>query len=150
MNDFQRRGTPFHRILAGYWCQGGDVTKFNGVGGASIYDEALPDENFSLQHSCPGVLSTYIDDKNACDSKFNLTFRPLRTMDGKKIVFGKVVKGIQNIYKVMIIFVGFFKLCIVCWLKLQISCIELKFVYNISDRGIRYEIWYTVAEDNRV
>ena len=89
------RGTPFHRIQSGYYCQGGDVTKFNGTGGASIYEEPIPDENFTLKHSCPGVLTTCSDDKSTCDSKFNLTFRPLKTMDGKRIVFGKVVKGID-------------------------------------------------------
>lgn len=76
------------------------MTKFNGVGGASIYEDDLPDENATLKHTCHGVLSTYSEDRNTCDSKFNLTFKPLKTMDGKKIVFGKVVRGMQNLFKV--------------------------------------------------
>ncbi|XP_014205169.1 peptidyl-prolyl cis-trans isomerase E-like [Copidosoma floridanum] len=106
-NGLSYKGTPFHRILSGYYCQGGDVTKFNGIGGASIYEDeeaypSLADENLALRHACPGVLSTFAGDRSTAlfDSKFNLTFRPLKTMDGKNVVFGKIVKGLPNLLKV--------------------------------------------------
>ncbi|XP_058807850.1 peptidyl-prolyl cis-trans isomerase G-like [Phymastichus coffea] len=94
------KGTPFHRIVSDYWCQGGDVTKFNGLGGASIHDGAPNEDNYTLEHSCPGVLSTYNDRQDGFDSKFNLTFQPLKTMNGRKVVFGKVVKGMDNVLKI--------------------------------------------------
>ncbi|XP_015112736.1 peptidyl-prolyl cis-trans isomerase E-like [Diachasma alloeum] len=101
-NGLSYRNTPLHRIIKGYMCQGGDVTKFNGTGGASIYGEKFADENFELVHSGPGVLSmcTNDDARDSNDSKFNLSFRTLRTLDGKNVVFGRVVRGVANIYKI--------------------------------------------------
>ncbi|XP_076752860.1 uncharacterized protein LOC143424597 [Xylocopa sonorina] len=95
-----KRNTPFHRIVSGYWCQGGDVTKFNGSGGTSIYGESFENENFNLRHAGPGILSMCTESENTCNSKFNLTFRQLQTMDGKHVVFGKVIAGLSNIYKI--------------------------------------------------
>lgn len=36
--------------------QGGDITRFDGTGGLSIYGERFPDENFKIKHR-PYVLS---------------------------------------------------------------------------------------------
>ncbi|XP_012271980.1 peptidyl-prolyl cis-trans isomerase E [Orussus abietinus] len=94
------KGTPFHLILPGYWCQGGDVTKFNGSGGASIYGDSFEDENFDLRHAGPGVLSMWSSGKDSNNSKFNLTFAKLVTMDGERVVFGRVVRGLGNLYKI--------------------------------------------------
>ncbi|XP_043256113.1 probable peptidyl-prolyl cis-trans isomerase ARB_01071 [Colletes gigas] len=99
-NGLSYKNTPFHRIVTGYWCQGGDVTKFNGSGGASVFDTSFENENYNLLHFGPGILSMCNDDENKNDSKFNLTFRRLETMDGKCVVFGKVVSGLSNIYKI--------------------------------------------------
>ena len=94
------RGTPFHRILPGYWCQGGDVTKFNGSGGTSIYGDTFPDENFQMKHSEPGILSMCAYNKNSNNSKFNLTFKRLESMDGKRVVFGKLIAGLRALREV--------------------------------------------------
>lgn len=96
------RRTPFHRIVSGYWCQGGDVTKFNGTGGTSIYGDAFNKENSNLHHTGPGILSTCDNDDGKNDSKFNLTFKCLKTLDGDKTVFGRIIGGITNLYKVML------------------------------------------------
>ncbi|EZA58581.1 E3 SUMO-protein ligase RanBP2 [Ooceraea biroi] len=92
--------TPFHRIVSGYWCQGGDVTKFDGTGGTSIYGNSFEKENFQLRHTGPGVLSMCNNENDRNDSKFNLTFRRLETMDENNVVFGQVIGGMTNIYKV--------------------------------------------------
>lgn len=95
------KNTPFHIIIYGYLCQGGDVTELNGSGGASIYGD-FDNENFKIKHDDPGVVSTLYDtDKSTNNSKFNLTFKKLQVLDNKSVVFGKVVSGLSNIYKVI-------------------------------------------------
>ncbi|XP_029665566.1 E3 SUMO-protein ligase RanBP2-like [Formica exsecta] len=113
INGFSYKHTPFHRIVSGYWCQGGDVTKFDGTGGISIYGDSFDKENSNLRHAEPGVLSMCNNDDGRNDSKFNLTFKCLKTMDGDRAVFGRIISGLRNIYKVIldISFVGNPELC---------------------------------------
>ncbi|KAK0097145.1 hypothetical protein PV326_003150 [Microctonus aethiopoides] len=85
------KNTPFHRIISGYLCQGGDVTNFNGSGGTSIYGGDFEDENFKLKHTSPGILSMWNNGKHTNNSKFILTFKELEVLDGKNVVFGKVI-----------------------------------------------------------
>ncbi|XP_026828455.1 photosynthetic NDH subunit of lumenal location 5, chloroplastic [Ooceraea biroi] len=99
-NGLSYKNTPFHRIVSGYWCQGGDVTKFDGTGGTSIYGNSFEKENFQLRHTGPGVLSMCNNENDRNDSKFNLTFRRLETMDENNVVFGQVIGGMTNIYKI--------------------------------------------------
>ncbi|EGI68160.1 E3 SUMO-protein ligase RanBP2, partial [Acromyrmex echinatior] len=101
VNGLSYKYTPFHRIVSGYWCQGGDVTKFNGTGGTSIYGDSFDKESSNLRHTGPGILSTCDNDNDKTDSKFNLTFKCLRTLNGNKTVFGRVINGMNNIYKVI-------------------------------------------------
>lgn len=101
------RNTPFHRIVSGYWCQGGDVTKFNGSGGISIYGDFFENENYNLHHAGPGILSMCNENENKSNSKFNLTFKRLETVNEKNVVFGKVIAGLSNIYKVIFLNIYF-------------------------------------------
>ncbi|KAI3891212.1 hypothetical protein MKW98_007517, partial [Papaver atlanticum] len=94
------KGSFFHRIIKGLMAQAGDFSKRDGSGGESIYGEKFEDESFKLTHDGSGFLSMANDGPHKNGSQFLITFKAAHHLDGKHVVFGKLVQGRETLKKI--------------------------------------------------
>ncbi|KZS95263.1 hypothetical protein SISNIDRAFT_360441 [Sistotremastrum niveocremeum HHB9708] len=93
------KGATFHSV-PNFMCQGGDFLKGDGTGTFSIYGDKFPDENFTMKHTGPGLLSMANSGPNTNGCQFFITTAPCDFLDGKHVVFGKVVDGMLTLRKI--------------------------------------------------
>lgn len=94
------KGCGFHRVIKNFMIQGGDFTNGDGTGGESIYGEKFPDENFVIKHTKGGQLSMANAGPGTNGSQFFVTSKDTPHLDGKHVVFGHVVEGMDIIRQV--------------------------------------------------
>lgn len=109
---YEEKHTLFHRVIPGFVIQAGDI---DGLGGHSYfgkkgapppadaanpndfgpYYSGLEDENFDLSHNKVGRVSVANAGKNTGGSQFFICLEPQLGLDGRHVVFGQVIDGME-------------------------------------------------------
>ncbi|RUS17672.1 peptidyl-prolyl cis-trans isomerase H [Endogone sp. FLAS-F59071] len=124
------KGCTFHRVIKDFMVQGGDFIKGDGTGSYSIYGDKFLDENFTMKHTAPGLLSMANSGPNTNGCQFFITCEKCDFLDGKHVVFGRLVDGLLTLRKIGM-YQSFFYNCV--WLGTLYFCSLM--VVNIGNGG---------------
>uniref|UniRef100_A0A672KVK0 Peptidyl-prolyl cis-trans isomerase n=1 Tax=Sinocyclocheilus grahami TaxID=75366 RepID=A0A672KVK0_SINGR len=93
--EFKKDGVPVGYKVSIIHCYIGD-----GTGICSIYRGPFADENFRMKQSGPGLLSMANSGPGTNGCQFFITCTKCDWLDGKHVVFGKVVDGLLVMRKI--------------------------------------------------
>ncbi|EKX42386.1 hypothetical protein GUITHDRAFT_88150 [Guillardia theta CCMP2712] len=85
------RGSKFHRVVTRGWVQGG------AVGNESIFGGTFEDESFAVKHRGAGDLGMSNTGPHSNVCQFYISLEKLSWLDGKNVVFGRVVDGLKAV-----------------------------------------------------
>ena len=97
-DNLHYKGNVVHRIVQDFVIQMGDVTRGDGTGGKSIFGERFNDEEFVLSHRAPGYVAMANHGPDTNNSQFYILLTKSRWLDGKHVVFGKVIRGMASVF----------------------------------------------------
>lgn len=89
----------FHRIIDDFMVQGGDILHNDGTGSICMYGKTFIDEGFKYSHDQPGLISMANSGEDSNGSQFFITLNKCTHLDNKHVVFGRIVRGLYNIFK---------------------------------------------------
>ena len=94
------QGIPFHRVIRDFMIQGGDITHRNGMGGESIYGKTFEDEYLKREHDRAGLVSMANRGPSTNASQFFITTQPCEHLNGKHVILGKVIEGMEIVHTI--------------------------------------------------
>jgi cyclophilin family peptidyl-prolyl cis-trans isomerase len=94
------QGIPFHRVIRDFMIQGGDITHRNGMGGESIYGKTFEDEYLKREHDRVGLVSMANRGPSTNASQFFITTQPCEHLNGKHVVLGRVIEGMEIVHTI--------------------------------------------------
>ncbi len=93
------KGTYLDKIIKNFVI-GGRILENENQKDKCIYGEYFDDENYLYCHCRRGLLTMDNEGKNTNSSKFLITLKDIPWFDGKHVVFGQVIKGMEIIKEI--------------------------------------------------
>ncbi|XP_066908125.1 peptidyl-prolyl cis-trans isomerase H-like [Halyomorpha halys] len=95
------KGSTFHRVIKDFMIQGGDFVNGDGTGVMSIYGGvSFSDENFSWNMTIYNFFFQANSGKDTNGCQFFITCAKCNFLDGKHVVFGRVIDGLLVMRKI--------------------------------------------------
>ncbi|CAH0557759.1 unnamed protein product [Brassicogethes aeneus] len=92
--------TKILRAVKRFMILGGDILNNDGTGSISIYGEHFNDETFTINHTSAGLLGMANSGPNTNGCQFYVTTMATPWLDGKHVIFGKVLFGHRVVHKI--------------------------------------------------